>query len=139
MSTTTARMVPVLLRSACAVHLLSHADSSSAVTQANNRDVYEGSIKELTAGVADGLNGTVFAYGSTGSGKTYTMVGESIEIVLLQALDYLYCKYASSSKDMLREWHLHMLCAAWHAVVPCNALCKTQLSGSTKYNQVCLV
>lgn len=27
------------------------------------------------SGVVDGLNGTVFAYGATGSGKTHTMVG----------------------------------------------------------------
>lgn len=40
------------------------------------RDVYEGTIRELALGVAQGLNGTVFAYGATGSGKTHTMVGE---------------------------------------------------------------
>ncbi|KAF8073085.1 KIN8B [Scenedesmus sp. PABB004] len=44
-------------------------------TQARNSDVYAGSIRELAAGVSRGLNGTVFAYGSTGSGKTHTMVG----------------------------------------------------------------
>jgi len=40
------------------------------------RDVYEGTIRELALGVVEGLNGTVFAYGATGSGKTHTMVGE---------------------------------------------------------------
>eukprot|EP00775_Hariotina_reticulata_P010422 gene10422-10580_t len=44
-------------------------------TEAHNNDVYQGSIQELAAGVSRGLNGTVFAYGSTGSGKTHTMVG----------------------------------------------------------------
>jgi kinesin family protein 18/19 len=44
--------------------------------QATNKDVYQGSIADLAAGVVQGLNGTVFAYGSTGSGKTHTMVGE---------------------------------------------------------------
>ena len=44
--------------------------------QSTNRQIYEGSIRDLAAGVTNGLNGTVFAYGSTGSGKTYTMVGE---------------------------------------------------------------
>ena len=38
--------------------------------------MYEGTIRELALGVARGLNGTVFAYGTTGSGKTHTMVGE---------------------------------------------------------------
>ncbi|MCL7036976.1 hypothetical protein MKW94_019381 [Papaver nudicaule] len=40
-----------------------------------NSDVYETSIASTIAGVIHGLNATVFAYGSTGSGKTYTMVG----------------------------------------------------------------
>ncbi|OVA07337.1 Kinesin [Macleaya cordata] len=40
-----------------------------------NLDVYETSISSTIAGVIQGLNATVFAYGSTGSGKTYTMVG----------------------------------------------------------------
>ncbi|CDP02664.1 unnamed protein product [Coffea canephora] len=40
-----------------------------------NLDVYQRSIHSTIAGVIQGLNATVFAYGSTGSGKTYTMVG----------------------------------------------------------------
>ncbi|KAJ9562431.1 hypothetical protein OSB04_007591 [Centaurea solstitialis] len=40
-----------------------------------NSDVYARSISSTIAGVVHGLNATVFAYGSTGSGKTYTMVG----------------------------------------------------------------
>ncbi|CAL9043546.1 unnamed protein product [Musa banksii] len=39
-----------------------------------NADVYR-NISSTIAGVIQGLNATVFAYGSTGSGKTYTMVG----------------------------------------------------------------
>ncbi|XP_056171724.1 kinesin-like protein KIN-8B isoform X2 [Syzygium oleosum] len=41
----------------------------------SNRDVYRRCIASTIAGVVQGLNATVFAYGSTGSGKTYTMVG----------------------------------------------------------------
>ncbi|KAI5684405.1 hypothetical protein M9H77_05633 [Catharanthus roseus] len=40
-----------------------------------NLDVYKRSIHSTIAGVVQGLNATIFAYGSTGSGKTYTMVG----------------------------------------------------------------
>ncbi|XP_073150852.1 kinesin-like protein KIN-8B [Henckelia pumila] len=40
-----------------------------------NLDVYQRSIRSTIFGVVQGLNATVFAYGSTGSGKTYTMVG----------------------------------------------------------------
>ncbi|THU74943.1 hypothetical protein C4D60_Mb04t38710 [Musa balbisiana] len=39
-----------------------------------NADVYR-NVSSTIAGVVQGLNATVFAYGSTGSGKTYTMVG----------------------------------------------------------------
>ncbi|KAL3844692.1 hypothetical protein ACJIZ3_002095 [Penstemon smallii] len=40
-----------------------------------NSDVYKRSICSTIGGVVQGLNATVFAYGSTGSSKTYTMVG----------------------------------------------------------------
>ena len=42
--------------------------------QATNGDVYNGTIRDLVVGVLYGVNTTVFAYGATGSGKTYTMV-----------------------------------------------------------------
>ncbi|KAF4712576.1 hypothetical protein FOZ63_008889 [Perkinsus olseni] len=38
-------------------------------------DVYEGHIRELVHAVLDGYNSSVFAYGPTGSGKTYTVFG----------------------------------------------------------------
>jgi kinesin family protein 18/19 len=37
--------------------------------------VFEKSVKFALDGVLDGFNATVFAYGSTGAGKTYTMLG----------------------------------------------------------------
>ncbi|KAJ0098194.1 hypothetical protein Patl1_28425 [Pistacia atlantica] len=40
-----------------------------------NLDLYAQCISSVISGVVQGLNATVFAYGSTGSGKTYTMVG----------------------------------------------------------------
>jgi hypothetical protein len=41
----------------------------------NNTHVYEGVAKGIVTSVVDGLNGTIFAYGQTSSGKTYTMQG----------------------------------------------------------------
>ena len=38
-------------------------------------DVYEKTAKGLVNGVLDGYNASVFAYGATGAGKTYTMLG----------------------------------------------------------------
>lgn len=43
-----------------------------------NADVYKSVCSTIT-GVIQGLNATVFAYGSTGSGKTYTMVGTPMD------------------------------------------------------------
>ncbi|CAA6657620.1 unnamed protein product [Spirodela intermedia] len=42
--------------------------------ECTNTDVYK-CISSTIDGVVQGLNATVFAYGATGSGKTYTMVG----------------------------------------------------------------
>jgi len=37
--------------------------------------VFEKSTKFLIDGIVGGYNGSVFAYGATGAGKTYTMLG----------------------------------------------------------------
>jgi hypothetical protein len=42
-----------------------------------NEEVYEGTAKPLVASVMAGFNATCFAYGMTGAGKTYTMMGEN--------------------------------------------------------------
>lgn len=42
---------------------------------ASNGDVYASTIAPLIKHSLHGINCTVFAYGATGSGKTYTMVG----------------------------------------------------------------
>jgi centromeric protein E len=41
----------------------------------NNTQVYDSVAKGIVNSVVDGLNGTIFAYGQTSSGKTYTMQG----------------------------------------------------------------
>jgi centromeric protein E len=41
----------------------------------DNRQVYESVAKDIVGSVVQGLNGTIFAYGQTSSGKTYTMQG----------------------------------------------------------------
>ena len=40
-------------------------------------DLYEETFRDLVDSVLDGFNGTVFAYGQTGTGKTFTMQGKS--------------------------------------------------------------
>ncbi|KAL9241674.1 hypothetical protein vseg_015756 [Gypsophila vaccaria] len=41
----------------------------------SNLDLYSKVVSSTIAGVVQGINATIFAYGSTGSGKTHTMVG----------------------------------------------------------------
>ena len=38
--------------------------------------IYDNTTQFLIDGVVDGFNATVFAYGATGAGKTYTMLGK---------------------------------------------------------------
>lgn len=38
--------------------------------------VYEDAAKPIVISVLEGYNGTVFAYGQTGTGKTHTMEGK---------------------------------------------------------------
>ncbi|SAM02070.1 hypothetical protein [Absidia glauca] len=40
----------------------------------HNAEIYESGIQKLVRSTMEGYNGTVFAYGQTASGKTYTMV-----------------------------------------------------------------
>lgn len=40
------------------------------------QELYEETVRPLVNSVLDGFNGTIFAYGQTGTGKTYTMEGE---------------------------------------------------------------
>jgi Kinesin motor domain len=44
----------------------------------STRDVYRLTVQPIVHSALDGINGCVLAFGSTGSGKTYTMVGDSI-------------------------------------------------------------
>ena len=52
--------------------LLSLSIENSSNTQIS---IYDGAASEIIQKVMDGYNGTIFAYGQTGTGKTYTMEG----------------------------------------------------------------
>jgi len=53
---------------------------------ANQKEVYDYAAKPIINAVLRGFNGTVFAYGQTSSGKTYTMEGPDIEDKLYQGV-----------------------------------------------------
>ncbi len=46
---------------------------------ASQQEIYTKTTKPLLEGIVEGFNATVFAYGATGSGKTYTMLGTQSE------------------------------------------------------------
>ncbi|KAG8190545.1 hypothetical protein JTE90_004120 [Oedothorax gibbosus] len=57
----------------------------------SQEEVYEKTTKSLVQNVLEGYNGTVFAYGATGSGKTYTMVGlEEDPGIMVRAMKDLF-------------------------------------------------
>ena len=42
-----------------------------------NNEVYTESCDEIVMSALNGMNGTIFMYGQTGAGKTYTMLGDA--------------------------------------------------------------
>ncbi|XP_068244115.1 kinesin-like protein KIF19 isoform X7 [Palaemon carinicauda] len=57
----------------------------------SQKEVYEETTKVLIEDVLNGFNATVFAYGATGAGKTYTMVGSPEQPgIMVRALNDLF-------------------------------------------------
>ncbi|XP_051144731.1 kinesin-like protein KIN-7E [Andrographis paniculata] len=54
----------------------------------STREVYDDGIKDIALSVVGGINSTVFAYGQTSSGKTYTMNGIT-EYTVADIYDYI--------------------------------------------------
>ncbi|CAI9103710.1 OLC1v1002245C1 [Oldenlandia corymbosa var. corymbosa] len=52
------------------------------------RNVYDQGVKEIALSVVSGINSTIFAYGQTSSGKTYTMNGVT-EYTVADIYDYI--------------------------------------------------
>ena len=49
----------------------------------HNTEVFEGTTKDLVETMFNGFNSSVFAYGATGAGKTFTMLGSKVGFFLL--------------------------------------------------------
>ncbi|XP_036756074.2 kinesin-like protein KIF19 isoform X2 [Manis pentadactyla] len=66
--------------------------------------VYQATTKSLIEGVISGFNATVFAYGPTGCGKTYTMLGTDHEPgIYVRTLNDLFHAIEETSNDMEYE------------------------------------
>ena len=73
--------------------------------------VFEKSTKFLIEGVVNGYNATVFAYGATGAGKTYTMLGkETNPGIMPLTLKELFnkVKLLSERQYKLKFWYLEI-------------------------------
>ncbi|XP_072385373.1 kinesin-like protein KIF18A isoform X1 [Diabrotica undecimpunctata] len=70
-------------------------------TDATNSDIFKGSTYPLISSVMDGYNCSVFAYGATGAGKTFTMTGtaENPGITYLTMTELF-----KQQEDLSTEW-----------------------------------
>ena len=53
--------------------------SFNKLFSSKQKDVYEQTARPLVDSVLEGFNGTIFAYGQTGTGKTFTMEGKNLK------------------------------------------------------------
>uniref|UniRef100_A0A4W6DKZ1 Kinesin-like protein n=1 Tax=Lates calcarifer TaxID=8187 RepID=A0A4W6DKZ1_LATCA len=67
------------------------------------RDLYDESVRPLIDSALAGFNGTIFAYGQTGTGKTYTMQGVWLDPekrgVIPNAFDHIFTHISRSQSD----------------------------------------
>ncbi|RDY05563.1 Kinesin-like protein KIN-8A, partial [Mucuna pruriens] len=77
---------------------------------ASQQEVYSTSTSDLVEAVLQGRNGSVFCYGATGAGKTYTMLG-TVENpgVMVLAIKDLFSKIRQRSCDGSHVVHLSYL------------------------------
>ncbi|KAM6299077.1 kinesin-like protein KIF19 [Aegotheles albertisi] len=69
--------------------------------RASQEEVYVSTTKNLIGGVISGYNATIFAYGPTGAGKTYTMLGTDCEPgIYIRTLDDLFKALEDTTKEM---------------------------------------
>ncbi|PHU03425.1 Kinesin-like protein NACK1 [Capsicum chinense] len=66
----------------------------------STREVYEGGTKEIALSVVSGIYSTIFAYGKTSSGNTYTMNGIT-EFTVTDIYDYMQKTIESSARKFI--------------------------------------
>ena len=77
---------------------------------ASQDQIYRETTKQLIDSVLDGFNGTVFAYGATGCGKTYTVSGtQDYPGIIFRAMDDLFKRIEELQDDKNFEVSLSYL------------------------------
>ena len=76
---------------------------SEEITQ---KEIYEYTTEKLINKVMEGFNATVFAFGATGSGKTYTMVGNNQESgIMIRSINDLFLKL---NNEKNKDYSVHI-------------------------------
>ena len=74
-------------------------------TDCKQKDIFDHAALPIVQSVLEGYNGTIFAYGQTGTGKTHTMLGYDLWSMAQQADKVdgseLGSKYPEISRDEL--------------------------------------
>ncbi|KAL6602395.1 kinesin-domain-containing protein [Neocallimastix californiae] len=71
----------------------------NVIVGSDNKELYNRCVKDVVMSSMEGLNGTVFAYGQTASGKTYSMLGvENQPGIIPQAVDDVFYYIKEMSK-----------------------------------------
>lgn len=81
-------------------------------------DVFNTIAKPIVEAAVNGFNGTIFAYGQTSSGKTYTMMGTRNEPgVIPLSVIHIFNLIQNSDRQFLLRQVLFLLYL--HHLVPC--------------------
>lgn len=76
-----------------------------------NRDVFDTVVRPIVDAAVNGFNGTVFAYGQTSSGKTFTMMGDLNEPgIITLAIEHMFDAIANTlRREFLLRFMLFLL------------------------------
>jgi hypothetical protein len=90
-------------------------------------DVYKDVAHDAIQDVLNGFNATVFAYGQTGAGKSFTMFGgaEDLAGIIPRATKHIFDHIASSTEA--REWSVKVSCLFLLFVFFCCSLAENNL------------
>lgn len=73
--------------------------------------MFDNIVKPIVDAAVNGFNGTIFAYGQTSSGKTYTMMGTQEEPGIIPlAVEYMFDAIANTSgREFLLRLYIFFL------------------------------
>ena len=94
--------------------LLPYLFISLCALSSKQTDLYEETFRPLVESVLNGFNGTIFAYGQTGTGKTFTMEGvrsnKELRGVIPNSFDHIFTHISRSTdqKYLIRASYLEI-------------------------------